>query len=44
MREMGHDILFYENLEGGHGGAADNRQAAHMGALAFTFLRRQLGG
>jgi prolyl oligopeptidase len=44
MRDQGHDILFYENIEGGHGGAADNRQAAHMSALAFTFLWRQLAG
>ena len=29
---------FYENIEGGHGGAADNKQAAFMSALAFTFL------
>ena len=42
MRELGHDILFYENVEGGHGGAADNRQAAHLSALAFAFLWRQL--
>jgi prolyl oligopeptidase len=43
MRAMGHDVLYYENLEGGHGGAADNRQAAQMKALAFTFLARELG-
>jgi len=28
--------------EGGHGGAADNKQAAFMAALAFTFLWQQL--
>ena len=44
MEELGHDVLFFENTEGGHGGAADNRQAARMGALAFAFLWRQLGG
>ena len=26
MKEMGHDVLYYENIEGGHGGAADNKQ------------------
>ena len=26
MKEQGHDVLYYENIEGGHGGAADNRQ------------------
>jgi prolyl oligopeptidase len=38
MNEQGHDILYYENIEGGHAGAADNRQAAFMQALAYTFL------
>ncbi|WP_104203362.1 prolyl oligopeptidase family serine peptidase [Billgrantia saliphila] len=44
MREQGHEALYYENIEGGHGGAADNRQRAHMQALAFTFLVQQLMG
>jgi len=42
MREQGHDALYYENIEGGHGGAADNRQLATMSALAFVFLRQKL--
>jgi len=42
MMEMGHDVRYYENIEGGHGGAANNEQAAHMQALAFTFLRAKL--
>jgi prolyl oligopeptidase len=42
MLEMGHDVLLYENIEGGHGGAADNKQAAFMQALAYTFLWKQL--
>jgi prolyl oligopeptidase len=42
MTEMGHDVLLYENIEGGHGGAADNKQAAFMSALAYTFLWKQL--
>jgi prolyl oligopeptidase len=42
MLEQGHDILYYENIEGGHGGAANNRQAAKMSALAYTFLLQQL--
>ena len=28
MKEQGHDVLYYENIEGGHGGAANNQQAA----------------
>jgi prolyl oligopeptidase len=38
MLEQGHDVLYYENIEGGHGGAADNKQAAFKAALAWTFL------
>ena len=42
MQEQGHDVLYYENIEGGHGGAADNKQAAFMSALAWVFLYRTL--
>lgn len=42
MSEQRHDVLYYENTEGGHGGAADNRQQAHMQALAYTFLKQKL--
>ncbi|GAB2668496.1 prolyl oligopeptidase family serine peptidase [Arenimonas aestuarii] len=42
MMEQGHDVTYYENIEGGHGGAANNAQSAYMGALAFTFLKQQL--
>ena len=39
MREFGYDnAWFYENTEGGHGGAADNKQSAYMNAMAYTFL------
>jgi prolyl oligopeptidase len=39
MEAMGHnDVWFYENLEGGHGAGADNKQSAHMHALAYSFL------
>ncbi len=38
MMEMAYDVRYFENIEGGHGGAADNKQRAHMWALAFTFL------
>ncbi len=42
MREQGHAVLYYENIEGGHGGAADNKQLATMSALAWTFLKQRL--
>ncbi|KAA9000635.1 S9 family peptidase [Affinibrenneria salicis] len=43
MLQLGQDVLYYENTEGGHGGAADNRQRAHLLALEFSFLWQQLG-
>ena len=43
MSATGQDVLYYENIEGGHGGAANNQQAAHMAALAYTFLWQRLG-
>jgi prolyl oligopeptidase len=42
MLAQGHDFLYYENIEGGHGGAANNAQQAHMNALAYTFLWKEL--
>jgi prolyl oligopeptidase len=42
MKEQGHDVLYYENTEGGHGAAANNKQAAYMSALAYTFLLKEL--
>ncbi|MGC4935013.1 prolyl oligopeptidase family serine peptidase [Gordonia sp. DT30] len=43
LEEYGHDVRYYENIEGGHGGAADNKQAAFKSALAYEFLWRTLG-
>ncbi|MFK7928503.1 MAG: prolyl oligopeptidase family protein, partial [Myxococcota bacterium] len=37
-------VLYYENIEGGHGGAADNGQRAFMDALSYTFLWKVLSG
>jgi prolyl oligopeptidase len=42
MLEQGHDVRYYENIEGGHGGAADNEQAAFKSALVYEFLWRTL--
>jgi prolyl oligopeptidase len=44
MEAMGHPVWYYENIEGGHGGAANNRQSAFMQALAYTFLKQELFG
>jgi prolyl oligopeptidase len=44
MQAQGHDVLYWENTEGGHGGAADNAQQTRMWSLTYTFLRNQLAG
>jgi prolyl oligopeptidase len=40
--EQGHDVRYYENIEGGHGAAADNEQRALKWALVFEFLWQRL--
>ncbi len=42
LREQGHDVSYYENIEGGHGAAADNEQRALKWALVFEFLWEKL--
>ncbi|HRV07674.1 MAG TPA: prolyl oligopeptidase family serine peptidase, partial [Acidobacteriota bacterium] len=42
MTDLGHSVYYYENTEGGHAGAADNRQQAFMNALAYSYLWKQL--
>jgi prolyl oligopeptidase len=37
-------MAYYENIEGGHGGAANNAQRAFMRSLAYEFLWRNLTG
>ena len=56
LLDIGADqTVYYENIEGGHGGAADNKQRAFMMALYIDFLdktierepragRREIGG
>ena len=43
LEEAGHPVWYYENIEGGHAGAADNAQTAFKSALAYAFLLRALG-
>jgi prolyl oligopeptidase len=35
-------VYYYENIEGGHGGAADSKQEAFMTSLAYDFMWRAL--
>jgi prolyl oligopeptidase len=43
MEAQGHGVLYFENIEGGHGGAADNNQRATLAALEFAYLWMRLG-
>ncbi|GLZ38673.1 prolyl oligopeptidase family serine peptidase [Actinokineospora sp. NBRC 105648] len=42
MLELGHSPYYYENIEGGHGAAADNAQRAFMSTIVYEFLLRTL--
>ena len=42
LETAGHRVWYYENIEGGHAGAADNAQTAFKSALSFSFLWRML--
>jgi prolyl oligopeptidase len=44
MKAMGYDVLYYENIEGGHGGTANQDQLAYRIALEYTYFARQLMG
>ena len=43
LTEAGHTVWYYENVEGGHAGAADNAQTAFKSALSYAFLHATLG-
>ncbi|MGP9538708.1 prolyl oligopeptidase family serine peptidase [Brachybacterium sp. AOP43-C2-M15] len=43
MESLGADVRYWENIEGGHGGAANNEQAARMSALMYAFLWATIG-
>lgn len=42
LEEYGHDFLYWENTEGGHGGAANNAERAQLHALGYEFLWEEL--
>jgi len=44
MLDQGHEVLYYENIEGGHGGAANLNQAAYLQALIYAYLHERLSG
>jgi prolyl oligopeptidase len=42
MMDQGHEVLYFENVEGGHGAGVTPEQQAEAMALAFTYLHLQL--
>ncbi len=44
MLSQGHDVLYYENVEGGHGAGVTPEQQARMLAVRYTYLWSQLAG
>ncbi|MGA9794959.1 MAG: prolyl oligopeptidase family serine peptidase [Rhizomicrobium sp.] len=43
MEAQGHNVLFFENTDGGHSAGANHKQAAEMWALSFVYLKKKLG-
>jgi prolyl oligopeptidase len=43
LAAMGYDSSFYENIEGGHSAATDNKEAAFMDALGYAYLWEHIG-
>ncbi|MBJ2159042.1 prolyl oligopeptidase family serine peptidase [Variovorax sp. IB41] len=43
MVALGHDSSFYENMEGGHSAATDNKESAFMDALGYAYLWQHIG-
>lgn len=42
MMEQGHEVMYYENIEGGHSASANNIQLAYRTALQYVFLLDEL--
>lgn len=42
MLEQGHDVIYFENSEGGHGGGANLNQLAVTNAMQVVYLLQQL--
>jgi prolyl oligopeptidase len=43
MQAMGHSPLLFENIEGGHNGAANSQQEAQIAAMTCSFFMKSLG-
>jgi prolyl oligopeptidase len=42
LSELGHDYLYYENIEGGHSAAANLEELARRDAMLYAFLMQKL--
>jgi prolyl oligopeptidase len=42
LKELGYPFLYYENIDGGHAGAANLNETARRYALEYTYLARKL--
>ncbi len=42
LQAMGHPVLYYENIEGGHSAAANLKQRAEVSALQVVYLMQRL--
>ena len=42
MSAQGHDVMYFESLEGGHNNGAENELRATQKAVAFTYLKQRL--
>lgn len=42
MAQLGYDFYYYENIEGGHKGTANQKQEAMLKALEYFYLMKQL--
>ncbi|MFK8010783.1 MAG: prolyl oligopeptidase family protein [Marinicellaceae bacterium] len=42
MKDMGKEVLYFENMEGGHAGAANNEQRAMVSSLSYVYLMDRL--
>ncbi len=42
MIDQGHEVIYYERIEGGHGSGSTNEQRAHNSALEWAYLWMEL--
>ena len=43
LEDLGHDFLYYENIDGGHSAAANLKETARRLSLQHTYLFQKLG-